>query len=88
MASVDADEMNRVSLENTDCTFAADEPKSQQQGAATTIVAALSPDLTDYSGAYLSDCHVQEVRGYAKDSRLAGKLWEISERLAKESFGI
>ncbi|KAL2800103.1 hypothetical protein BJX66DRAFT_180285 [Aspergillus keveii] len=88
MASVDADEMNRVSLENTDCTFAPDEPKSQQQGAATSIVAALSPDLADCSGAYLSDCQVEEVRGYAKDSRLAGKLWGISERLVKESFGI
>jgi hypothetical protein len=88
MASVDADEMNRVSLENTGCKFAPDEPKSLQQGAATSIVAALSPDLASHSGAYLADCQVEEVRGYAKDSKLAGKLWEISERLVGESFGI
>ncbi|KAL3444820.1 hypothetical protein BJX65DRAFT_282601 [Aspergillus insuetus] len=88
MASVDADEMNRVSLENTNCKFAPDEPKSPQQGAATSIVAALSPDLVDHSGAYLSDCQIEEVREYAKDSKLAGKLWEISERLVKETFGI
>ncbi|KAL3455327.1 hypothetical protein BJX64DRAFT_272610 [Aspergillus heterothallicus] len=66
--------MNRVSLENTDCKFAPDEPKSQHQGAATTIVAALSPDLADYSETYLADCQVEEVSGYAKDSKLAAKL--------------
>ncbi|CEL01021.1 hypothetical protein ASPCAL00613 [Aspergillus calidoustus] len=88
MASVDADEMNRVSLENTGGKFAPDEPKSLQQGAATSIVAALSPDLASHSGAYLADCQIEEVRGYANDSKLAGKLWEISEKLVGESFGI
>ncbi|KAL2839512.1 hypothetical protein BJY01DRAFT_219244 [Aspergillus pseudoustus] len=88
MASVDAEEMNKVAVENTGFEFGPDEPKTQQQGAATTVVAALSPDLAAHSGAYLTDCQVEEVREYAKDLILAAKLWEISEELVGERFSV
>ncbi|KAL4750119.1 hypothetical protein BDW72DRAFT_194241 [Aspergillus terricola var. indicus] len=88
LASVDADEMNKVALENTGFGFGPIEPKSQQQGAATTIVAALSPDITGSSGSYLGDCQVEEVREYASDPELAKKLWLLSEELVGEKFSI
>ncbi|KAL2816720.1 hypothetical protein BJX63DRAFT_441456 [Aspergillus granulosus] len=88
LVSIDADEMNRVALENTGFEFGSDEPKSQQQGAVTTLVAALSPNLAGRTGAYLADCQVEEVREYARDPELVRKLWGLSEELVGEKFSI
>ncbi|KAL4930879.1 uncharacterized protein BDV17DRAFT_297432 [Aspergillus undulatus] len=84
--SLSASEMNKVSLENTGLPFAPDEPKTLEQGISTTLVAALSPELEGYNGCYLADCQVKEVRGHARDSGLAGRLWGLSEGLVGEKF--
>jgi NAD(P)-dependent dehydrogenase (short-subunit alcohol dehydrogenase family) len=53
--------------------------KSIPQGAATTVYAAVGPDLP--SGAYLQDCKVSRPSREAQDDALADRLWEISEKL-------
>jgi NAD(P)-dependent dehydrogenase (short-subunit alcohol dehydrogenase family) len=70
------------------------EPKSIEQGAATTLVAAVWPALEGDGGHYFEDCneaeviHVAEgenppngVADYAVDHANADRLWELSERL-------
>jgi NAD(P)-dependent dehydrogenase (short-subunit alcohol dehydrogenase family) len=70
--------------------------KTIGQGAATTVLVAISPALSDVAGAYFEDCQRSEVIGpddpdivshprgvawYALDQDRAGRLWELSERL-------
>jgi NAD(P)-dependent dehydrogenase (short-subunit alcohol dehydrogenase family) len=55
--------------------------KSIPQGAATTVYAAVSPELAGETGAYLEDCHVSRASREAADDALADRLWEISEKL-------
>jgi NAD(P)-dependent dehydrogenase (short-subunit alcohol dehydrogenase family) len=67
--------------------------KTPAQGAATSIWAAVAPELDGTSGAYLEDCAVATPwtgdgappRGhhlpYALDPDSAERLWELSERL-------
>ncbi|KAA5804908.1 SDR family NAD(P)-dependent oxidoreductase [Alkalicaulis satelles] len=64
--------------------------KSVEEGAATTVWAALSPLLTGRGGAYCEDCNIAEpaqergwsgVRPYAVDPDAAEGLWALSERL-------
>jgi len=61
--------------------------KTVEQGAATTLYAAVSPDLEGRGGLYLEDCHVADVTpgdgsaGYAPwamDRDEAARLWEWS----------
>ena len=67
--------------------------KTAEQGAATSILVATSPDLEGVGGRYYEDCAeatVVERRGewggggvapYALDADNADRLWELSERL-------
>ncbi len=67
--------------------------KTPQQGAATTIWAAVAPELHGVGGLYLEDCAIatpltdpdQPLRGhdhpYALDPHNAERLWALSERL-------
>jgi NAD(P)-dependent dehydrogenase (short-subunit alcohol dehydrogenase family) len=66
--------------------------KSLDQGAATTIWAAVSPMLDDLGGLYLEECDVARVvaaddpcadgvRPWAIDDVAAKKLWALSEKL-------
>lgn len=67
--------------------------KTPQQGAATTIWAAVAPELRGIGGKYLEDCAIstplespeQPLRGhyhpYAVDPDNAERLWALSERL-------
>jgi hypothetical protein len=55
--------------------------KSQSQGTATPLVAALDPKLAYSNGAYLDDCQVQDVAPWASDAGKAQKLWYLSEKL-------
>jgi NAD(P)-dependent dehydrogenase (short-subunit alcohol dehydrogenase family) len=65
--------------------------KSVEQGAATSVWAATSPDLEGKGGLYLEDAHIGEevspdVRSggylpYALDKESADKLWALSEQL-------
>jgi NAD(P)-dependent dehydrogenase (short-subunit alcohol dehydrogenase family) len=52
------------------------------QGAATQVWAAVSPELAGRGGLYLEDCGVSEaVAPYARDERHAADLWSLSEKL-------
>lgn len=65
--------------------------KSPEQGAATTVWAAVAPDWEGRGGKYLEDCRIaQEVKskdewgGYAPhayDVEAAKKLWHVSLQL-------
>jgi NAD(P)-dependent dehydrogenase (short-subunit alcohol dehydrogenase family) len=71
--------------------------KSIPQGAATSVWAAVSPDLAGVTGRYLEDCHIAEeipattmsalgVIPEAYDETAAERLWAISERIVGEKF--
>ena len=70
------------------------ELKTIAQGAATSILAAVSPLLDGVGGRYLEDCHEADivasradsdgrhgVAAYALDPGNAERLWDMSERL-------
>jgi NAD(P)-dependent dehydrogenase (short-subunit alcohol dehydrogenase family) len=71
--------------------------KTPQQGAATEVWAATSPQLAGRGGLYLEDCDVAEVveqagargvRAYAVDPDAAARLWAVSaERTGVDAFG-
>ncbi|KJK60492.1 retinol dehydrogenase [Aspergillus parasiticus SU-1] len=71
---LDPSTMDEVARKNTGFPFGPDPPKSLEQGISTTLVAALSLELTDASGAYMEDCQVCEAREYARDPKLADRL--------------
>jgi NAD(P)-dependent dehydrogenase (short-subunit alcohol dehydrogenase family) len=53
-----------------------------EQGAATQVWAAVSPELADRGALYLEDCAVSEPgAAYACDVRRAAELWMLSEKL-------
>lgn len=52
-----------------------------EQGAATQVWAAVSPELADCGGLYLQDCGISETAPHARDERRAAELWELSEKL-------
>ncbi|KAF3390653.1 Short-chain dehydrogenase [Penicillium rolfsii] len=62
--------------------------KTLDQGAATSLVAALDPSITAASGPFLMDCQPAEAREYAKDQAKAEKLWDLSERLVGQKFNL
>ncbi|MDS0137803.1 MULTISPECIES: SDR family NAD(P)-dependent oxidoreductase [unclassified Amycolatopsis] len=65
--------------------------KTPEQGAATQVWAATSPQLDGLGGVYLEDCEVAEpapadgsrtgVKDYAIDPALAERLWTVSAEL-------
>ena len=66
-------------------------PKTPQQGASTTLVAALDsklqPATGDGKGFYLNDCQVwTKLPPHVTDPMDAEKLWELSEDIVKEEF--
>jgi NAD(P)-dependent dehydrogenase (short-subunit alcohol dehydrogenase family) len=71
--------------------------KTIEQGAATTVWCALSPQLNDKGGVYCANCDVSEiipdesqldagVRQWAIDKPTAGALWELSEQLTNREW--
>jgi NAD(P)-dependent dehydrogenase (short-subunit alcohol dehydrogenase family) len=64
--------------------------KTLEQGAATTLVAALDPDLRpaskDGKGVYMEDCQVSDTASWATDPAATEKLWTLSEELVGEKF--
>ncbi|KAJ7859000.1 hypothetical protein B0H13DRAFT_2570930 [Mycena leptocephala] len=62
--------------------------KTIPQGAATTVVAAFDPRLSDTPGAYLDDCTVanQLVAPHSSDPANAEKLWTLTEQIIGETF--
>ncbi|MFC9842394.1 SDR family NAD(P)-dependent oxidoreductase [Streptomyces sp. NPDC060223] len=64
--------------------------KSPEQGAATQVWAATSPQLAGMGGVYCEDCDIAEpapaeertgVKAYAIDPEQAARLWELSAEL-------
>lgn len=60
--------------------------KSDAQGASSTLVAALSPELAASSPAYIHDCQVGEPLPYAIDAENAKKLWAYTEEVVGQKF--
>jgi NAD(P)-dependent dehydrogenase (short-subunit alcohol dehydrogenase family) len=60
--------------------------KNIDQGAATTLVAALDPGLKPENAAYLSDCQAIEVPEHAISREKGEKLWELSEKIVAEKL--
>jgi len=53
-----------------------------EQGAATQVWAAVSPELADTGSVYLADCRIRDdVAPYAMDDAHAAELWDRSEKL-------
>ncbi|KFK28922.1 hypothetical protein AALP_AA7G065600 [Arabis alpina] len=55
--------------------------KSVPQGAATTCYVALHPQVTGVTGEYFSDSNIAKPLPLAKDSELAKKVWDFSNKL-------
>ncbi|MEU9402760.1 SDR family NAD(P)-dependent oxidoreductase [Streptomyces sp. NPDC048242] len=65
--------------------------KTPEQGAATQVWAAVSPQLDSLGGLYLEDCDIAEpapddgtwagVKSWATDPEQAARLWELSAEL-------
>ena len=72
--------------------------KTIQQGASTSVWAAVAPELENMSGVYLEDCEIGETRTkddvnmqvskgcmyFALDSENAKKLWLVTEKMIAE----
>ena len=89
---IDPEELERARRE----AGASGELKTIEQGAATSIFAAVSPVLDGIGGRYLEDCHEADivpsradsdgrhgVAAYALDPANAERLWDLSERQAR-----
>ena len=71
------------------------ELKTPEQGAATSVLLAASPQLEGIGGRYFEDCHEAEivdertgpegVARYAVDPANAERLWNVSEELLAAS---
>jgi NAD(P)-dependent dehydrogenase (short-subunit alcohol dehydrogenase family) len=69
--------------------------KTTEQGAATSIWAAVAPELDNISGQYFEDCAIAKpwsddhpmsgVKLYALDPTNAERLWSISEKVVAEA---
>ena len=68
--------------------------KTIEQGAATSVLLAASPDVEGVTGRYYEDCaeatqvtergtHTGGVAPYALDPNNADRLWQISEELTR-----
>ncbi|KAJ3579673.1 hypothetical protein NPX13_g890 [Xylaria arbuscula] len=60
--------------------------KTFSQIAATSLIAALDPELASKSPAYLQNSQVHEPEEHARDPESVEKLWKLSEELAKQKF--
>jgi hypothetical protein len=69
--------------------------KTTEQGAATSIWAAVAPELDHVSGKYLEDCTIAQlwsddrpmsgVKSYALDPANAERLWSVSEQVVAQA---
>ena len=63
--------------------------KTVEQGAATSIYAAVAPELDDQGGTYLADAEVTDQHApWARDPDSAARLWTLSEQLVGQTFDI
>ncbi|KAI0880531.1 retinol dehydrogenase 13 [Annulohypoxylon maeteangense] len=62
--------------------------KNVDQGASTTLVAALDPALDVPTDIYLADCQFFPSADYTTDPAIAERLWRLSEELIGEKFNL
>ncbi|WP_342555943.1 SDR family NAD(P)-dependent oxidoreductase [Paenibacillus sp. FSL R7-0652] len=72
--------------------------KSPEQGAATQVWAAASPELEGFGGVYCEDCNISEmapedggfygVKPYAIDAEQAERLWALSAELTNTDIPV
>ncbi|MEZ5245534.1 MAG: SDR family NAD(P)-dependent oxidoreductase [Acidimicrobiales bacterium] len=60
--------------------------KTVEQGAATSVFAAVDPSLEGIGGRYLDDVEFAEPEAWATDPEAAERLWAMSESLVGETF--
>jgi NAD(P)-dependent dehydrogenase (short-subunit alcohol dehydrogenase family) len=60
--------------------------KSIPQGTATTIYAAIHPELKGKGGIYLDDCNIAEPSEYSKNEKEQINLFDLSEKVTGVSF--
>jgi len=61
--------------------------KSLEQGAATSVWAAVAPGMETLGGSYLADCQVSDHHAaWAVDPDSAARLWTLSEELVGQQF--
>ena len=61
--------------------------KTIEAGAATSVWAAVAPELDSNGGAYLVDCEVSEEDAeWTRDEGAADRLWTLSEGLVGQGF--
>jgi NAD(P)-dependent dehydrogenase (short-subunit alcohol dehydrogenase family) len=61
--------------------------KSVEAGAATTVWAAVAPELNDHGGAYLVDCEVSDDDApWTRNAGAAARLWSLSEELVGQHW--
>lgn len=61
--------------------------KDLDQGASTTLVAALDPKLSaNLDVTYLSDCQIAQAADHARDEKAAERLWELSETILRQQY--
>ncbi|KAK5625476.1 hypothetical protein RRF57_001192 [Xylaria bambusicola] len=60
--------------------------KTFSQIAATSLIAALDPDLVSKSPGFLQNSQVHEPEEQAKEPESVEKLWKLSEELVKQRF--
>ena len=58
--------------------------KSIAEGAATQCYVATRPELAGVTGEYFADCNIAKPSGLGRDSALATRLWEESERIVQK----
>jgi hypothetical protein len=59
--------------------------KTVQQGAATTVYVATSPEIESIGGKYFDDCQeTMFVLPHALDEQKAERLWSLSETLVRK----
>ncbi len=60
---------------------------SEKEGAATSLHAALSPELEGKGGKYLKNSKVIKSTKQSYNEETARELWDLSEKLLKEKMG-
>ena len=86
---VNTELMRHMSCEDSEATVKrlANSWQTLEQGASTTLVAALDPGLgASEQGWYMSDCNFTEAKSWACDPVAAEKLWAMTEDLVGEKF--
>jgi hypothetical protein len=81
-------EVSPITIKNTGVPFVMGEPKTIQQGVATTLITALDPRIVDRTGSYWADAKEESVYDYASSSENAEKLWTLSEKLVGREFDL